>query len=286
MHVAVTLVGRCVRRMAEAPRDGCVIATFRRSLYIRDTSGAIGCIGMPGLGAGPLNALCDRWPDESVATGEPTRWSGTNLEIAGQCFDFGTAALWQPASIPRPADLAGSLALLKDVAARDRPARGFGRMIVALIDGSQWTSDDPFARAGGDGVRRLADWLAAPTGEPPSAVETLIGLGPGLTPAGDDALGGALITARALGRAGLADRLAAWVMPRARERTSDISFAHLAAAAEGQGAAALHDTLSALARCARTDLVAGLHHVDAIGHSSGWDALTGATALLVALTRS
>lgn len=259
------------------------MATFRRSLYVRDEGGAIACLGVPGLGAGPLNALCDGWPDEPIVAGVTTNWAGSELEIGARWrFDFLSAATWQPAPLPA-CSLARALPLLASTAAADVAPRGLGRIIQTLLQNAPWACDDPFERAGSDGVIALARWLAVPVAEPPAAIERLIGLGRGLTPSGDDALGGAMIAARAFGDSELADRLAAWLMPRAKTATSDISFAHLAAAAEGQGAAALHDTMHALACADRTSLIDGLRRLDAIGHSSGWDALAGATAALVAL---
>lgn len=285
MRVAVTLIGRQVSRMRATPRAGAVIATFRRSLYIRDAAGDIACFGVPGLGAGPLNALCDRWPDEPIAAGAPTRWDGGTLHIGSRSFDFGAAVPWRPEPVAAAHDLHAALARLADIVTGTVPARGLGRTIGALVNGAAWTAGDPFELAGGGGVMALAQWLAAPQGDPPAAVARLIGLGPGLTPSGDDALGGAMIALRGRGRADLADRLAGWVLARAKAATSDISYAHLAAAAEGEGAAALHDTLAALARGDADGLVAGLRRLDAIGHSSGWDALAGAGAALVALAR-
>ncbi len=106
----------------------------------------------------------------------------------------------------------------------------------------------------------------------------LIGLGPGLTPAGDDFAGGAMIALRACGtaagHAALADRIAAWALPLAQERTNRISRAHLACAAQGEGHEALHDLLTFrdpekdLARLAR------------VGHTSGLDAAAGALLAL------
>lgn len=284
MRIAVTLVGRQVRRMIERPCDGEVIAVFRRSLYVRDAGGAIACFGVPGLGAGPLNALCDSWPEEPLTAGLATSWSGTTLRIGRLwAFDMGAAELWQPPAGNRATILAEGLSLLAKIATHGVTARGLGRLISPLVGVGSWVPDDPFERAGAAAVHTLGDWLAAPMADPPPALERLLGLGPGLTPAGDDALGGALIATRAFGRADLADRLAAWLLPRAKSATSDISFAHLAAAAEGDGAEALHDTLAALARADGDALRAALRRLDAIGHSSGWDALAGATAALVAL---
>lgn len=283
--VGVVCVGEHVRRMMERQRDGTVIAAFRRSLYVRDSNGAIACIGAAGLGAGPLNALCERWPGDTIPIGAATQWSARMFAVGEQWrFDMTPAEPWAPPQLPARRDMASGLRMLLGVAAADVPARGLGQMIDALVDDHPWTTDDPFARAGADGVLALKIWLAAPSGEPPSHVERLIGLGPGLTPAGDDALGGALVATRACGRADIADVLARWALPRAKRGTSDISAAHLAAAADGQGAAALHDVLVALARVEQADLVSALRRLDAIGHSSGWDALAGAVAALIALT--
>ncbi len=103
--------------------------------------------------------------------------------------------------------------------------------------------------------------------------DELIGLGPGLTPAGDDFVGGALIALRAAGNDALADRVSAWALELAEERTSRISRAHLRCAAAGEGHEALHDFLvtfgkESLARLAR------------LGHTSGLDAAAGALLAL------
>jgi hypothetical protein len=68
----------------------------------------------------------------------------------------------------------------------------------------------------------------------------LIGLGPGLTPSGDDYLGGVLVALRWLGRGLQANSLWRWLEPRLASQTSEISATHLAAAASGQVHEALH----------------------------------------------
>jgi len=50
----------------------------------------------------------------------------------------------------------------------------------------------------------------------------------------------------------------------------------LACAAEGEGAAALHDMLAALGNPVAPGFAGHLDAIDAIGHTSGWDALAGA----------
>lgn len=85
-----------------------------------------------------------------------------------------------------------------------------------------------------------------------------------------------MIALHALGCGASASRLAAWTLPRARGRTSRISCAHLSCAAKGEGAEALHETLSALVQSEDDRLDKSLARLGAIGHTSGWDALAGA----------
>lgn len=137
--------------------------------------------------------------------------------------------------------------------------------------------------SGGVPLIEIPDSIAAPAesflrwleGEG-SADEALIGLGPGLTPAGDDFVGGAMIALRAFGHVAAAERIAAWALPLAKARTNRISRAHLECAARGEGHEALHDWLAAPSG-------ANLARLASIGHSSGLDAAAGASLALRAV---
>ena len=100
-------------------------------------------------------------------------------------------------------------------------------------------------------------------------------MGAGLTPAGDDLIGGAIIALHALGRKALAKRIAKWAVSLSRTRTNRISRAHLACAAVGEGHEALHLALSAIL-AGRRSLRKELAALKRIGHTSGMDALCGA----------
>lgn len=270
-------VGSRVRRLIEAGREATVIAVFQRSLYLRDDEGRIACLGGMGLGTGPLNGLCADWPESAVAPGTRAAWRARTLSVGDLVIEAGAATDWRGARPAGPVDPADVKQGLQRLAAL--PARGLGRMIPTLIGDASVEPADRFEAAAFAGIAILAGWLRQANDEPPPALEKLIGLGPGLTPAGDDALGGALIALRLFGQAELADRLATWLLPRARGATSDISFAHLEAASGGEGASALHDTLAALAGD-DASLSGCVARLDRIGHSSGWDALAGAVAAL------
>jgi len=79
-----------------------------------------------------------------------------------------------------------------------------------------------------------------------------------------------------------AARLAGWALPLAATATGRISRAHLACAAEGECGETVHEAILALLEGGLPDL----DRIDAIGHTSGWDALAGAVLALRALQES
>ena len=131
-------------------------------------------------------------------------------------------------------------------------------------------------------ARELASACGADDPAAAAAVATeLLGLGPGLTPSGDDYVGGVFFARALLARAGACDGLAwraaaALVLDGARGRTHPISIALLSDMLDGQAHAPLHDLARALAAGAPRDVALGAaRRVVGIGHSSGWDMLAG-----------
>jgi len=124
-----------------------------------------------------------------------------------------------------------------------------------------------------------------PSGFVQVAAARLLGLGGGLTPSGDDFVGGALFALR-LVHANDPGWLAAAAAIRtlASTRTHAISAALLADLANGESFAPLHQLLNAAMADASPQVV--LTHaraVTAIGHSSGWDMVAGIFAATAAL---
>jgi hypothetical protein len=111
----------------------------------------------------------------------------------------------------------------------------------------------------------------------------IIGLGWGLTPSGDDFLGGAMTALHHVGRGDLANALAQPVLAGAAHGTSAISAAYLRCAAAGHGFEALFDALECVLMGEGTRLEARLDAVAKLGHTSGWDCLAGSIAACGAL---
>ncbi len=304
MEIPVVLMGRVAAEAFQSEQAWEVCAVFTRSFYCKSSEGSLVCVGPRGLGAGPLNALClmpeaMRWDTGHLKPGAPAVCDGSILCVAGSfAFTLTEAAVWRPTCPVPPwskAMLAEGLARLAD-AVRAWPPRGG---LHGLVPGLIWPSrrelipDTPLVRMALPGIARLGRWLEESLADPlrgspaplPEA-EILIGLGPGLTPSGDDFVGGVLVALHAFGCSALAERLGAEVLSRAGRRTNIISVAHLACAAGGEGSAALHDVLVALLVPGAPDLPRCLRSIDAIGHTSGWDALAGATLTLAAVAQS
>lgn len=250
--VRVSSLGRFARA-ALLSGEARVIAVFERSAYV-ETPAGLACLGA--VGNGPLNARC------GLATSDIAVGDLIATDIDG-------AATWRPASAPKwNASIVGaSLMRLRAQAGPRLPSEGLGFVIDS-------------ARPRTIPIDALQRWLGDPTGDP-DAARGLIGLGPGLTPSGDDLIGGAICALHAAGRSAQAKRLAAWALPLARVATNRISNAHLACAAEGECGEAVNDAIVALMAGAPTDL----DSIDAIGHTSGWDALAGVALALSAAAR-
>jgi hypothetical protein len=109
----------------------------------------------------------------------------------------------------------------------------------------------------------------------------LVGLGPGLTPSGDDFLGGLLFAAHHLRAAypsafEQAGDLLRDFLQEARLLTNRISHTILADLAHGHGPAPLHDLIDLLWQAnPEPSWRDSAQHLIHIGHTSGWDMLAG-----------
>ena len=263
---------------------GRTVANFAHSLYIRLATGSFVCIGTQAIGAGPLNVLLthgDWLRLHPVAVGDPVATSASALVFADRHrVTWTRAVLWRPRAVSLPHNIVAThLRVLSALAPRLAPDVGLSRLAFAPHSGN----GDPvlsYAEPGWDGLERwAARCMAEPMAPAPDrSMSRMIGLGPGLTPSGDDVFCGVLIALGALGLDAARASLWSWLRPQLSARTSALSAAHLGAAALGQGHSALHAILA----CAAPDrfaVEASLLRLGQVGHCSGWDALAGVVAV-------
>lgn len=210
---------------------GTVAATFERSCYL-ELGGQIVALVLPDLLNGPINIVVSR--RRGVVFTDMHSGDEVHLEV-------GRAALW-PAEL-RPIE-AGRLAAARTrIAVVEAVLSGAPPESLAQPEGNPWRASEAISGLA-DGLRR-GDADAA--GE---AASRLAGLGPGLTPSGDDMLTGAM-TALTLVRGEEASALRRAIADAAVPRTTRLSAAYLDAAARGEAGEAWHMLRDALAGPAR-----------------------------------
>jgi hypothetical protein len=185
---------------------------------------------------------------------------------------------WRPDGAPTTTEAAMALRRgAARLAARAAPLgepRGFGAWLLGAPLGFPLDA----ARAHADALAR-----ACAADDPPQAATAagaLVGLGPGLTPAGDDFTGGAFFARARLARAGVVEA-AAWqtaasaVKTAAARLTHRIGVALLGDLLAGEGWAPMHELAAALARDDELAALDAARRLTRLGHSSGWDLLAG-----------
>ncbi|MCY4382534.1 MAG: DUF2877 domain-containing protein [Nitrospinae bacterium] len=289
----INLVGVFAREFLDAPDEANVIGVFRRSLYIENSSGRIACIGERGIGPGPLNALCEFSDDVDftriVEPGSPVEFRDAWIKLGPRMkIDISSPMDWEPEPLPIGWDLKifqQNLPFLIEYIAETGPREGLAPLIEHIVSGEEISNEDAFQTISWEGISDFRNWLSHSLNQggnldfPANALQ-LVGLGPGLTPSGDDFWCGVMIALHALGHFEIPEKIAGAVLCHAKERTNRISCAHMECAARGQGAQALHETVAAMGVADEARLRSVLRALNKIGHTSGWDSLAGVVCVL------
>ncbi len=292
----VVLAGSFAKEFLDAPGKARIISVFRRSLYVENTSGRIVCIGARDIGPGPLNALCEFSGDVDF---KKQMLSSVDALVAngfvrlGQGVGLDTSQIeeWKPEPFPVFRDFESLLCNLSFVAAwiDDRgPREGLAPLVPHIIRCEDLSSDDVFRQIAWKAISELGNWLSRRLSgraslDFSSVDNQLVGLGPGLTPSGDDFWCGVMIALSALGRFDVLGEVGTTLLQQARARTNKISCAHLECAANGQGAHALHEVLAAITTKGEHLVGRALRVLGRIGHTSGWDSLAGLVCVLMCM---
>lgn len=225
------------------PRSGIfhIHMRFERSLFLFSAKTKNGFfIVTPDIGAGPLNIV--------VASLHP----------------FAGMESFHPAAFPAAAPPYNSAAPHLDDAAMKHLHASLTRHLPGLAPEDSLchlSSETPLARRFQQGRAALAAHRYT------AAARLLAGLGPGLTPSGDDYLSGCLLALHLQGNTRAAAHLR-----RAIHTTNPVSNLFLHLARQGRVNAPLKALLAAPAGCGIRQRIAA---VCAFGHTSGADLLTG-----------
>jgi hypothetical protein len=279
--------------LADPGFSGKVLAVLSTAIYLLGDDGEILWVG---LGELPLHRRCLRASLQPGALRAGQRFFTQNgyLQIGqdaaielDQAIEWETSAV-EPEQVESLPVVNACLQRLLDFLPEPGKGAGLGQAIalISAIAGARDVTGRPldsvFARA----FRPIFDIAKASLRQDMAEVarkgRELVGLGPGLTPSGDDFLGGLLFAAQSLKTAYPGDfcweqevitDLTGW----ARKQTHSISYTILCDLALGHGPEPLHEVIRYLLtsqdlRCPMASVTRLLE----IGHTTGWDILAGA----------
>jgi hypothetical protein len=233
-----------------------VVAPLSSSFYAA-AAGQLIWIGGPRTALHPRAVLVDDVPSPS---------EGATVRVA-----IDGIALWRPAALsPAPRSRAAASAIRASLPPIGEP-RGLARLLTA--DGA----GDLVLDKARSHVAALARACAADDASAfGDAARPLLGLGPGLTPSGDDFVGGALFARRVLvGMIPAWEAAARRLVADAATLTHPISARLLGDLAAGEAWAPLHDLATALTAEDVDGAIIAARAVTLLGHTSGWDLLAG-----------
>lgn len=294
LHPSVLCLGATAREVLAASSGGRVLAVLARAVYLESEGGELVWLTtdeapMHGRGISLRGTL----PRPGVGSTYVSCADGLTLD-GGPVLTWGQAGVWRPPPLCAEArlslsDLGRYLPSVRSFVDALPAPRGFGVLLGSILARPNEMAFDIEAagssrvlRQGLPAIRGIMD--AGRAGDPAgilAAAEDLIGLGEGLTPSGDDFIGGILFGSATLyATYGLPAHIPSDALQRflavARDRTNRISSTLLRDYAAGQGPEALHRYLRALLAGEPVAVISRLaSDVIRIGQSTGWDSLTG-----------
>ena len=294
MNFTLTQIGSSACTFLASGQRGKVLAAFSKAIYLLTETDELFWITTVDS---PMHRCCaqitpsfDRLrtaPLPGLLAGSPFHVQGHRLMIAPDfVFEIDHALIWNAPHLNSVIDIAElpsriySLFSCLDLF----QAKGFGNFIPQILSSFTINFTDPILRHAQplvlDMVRACLDHQPSRI---PSIANKLIGLGTGLTPSGDDFLGGMFFAIHQLLAAYPDNGFSDYAIPLEpyRSRTHVISYTLLADLAHGYAVAPLHQFINGLLRGDSFEEIApSVSQLTSIGHSTGWDLLAG---LLVGL---
>jgi Protein of unknown function (DUF2877) len=279
------------RDLASAQPGWHVHSAFRTAFNLVTPDGdLLGVVSAP-AGNGPATIVLDPVTsgsafDSLLIPGDPAWLTGQRL-VFGEVLvvDLGRVKLWDPAPIRRARwapENETRLAHVAKIASGLAPTEGLSPLLneaLALAIGSVERSETVHAdllvaQARGSLARMAAALRASRWTSALPAARELSGLGPGLTPSGDDLLVGLALGLRA-GLGSLPAPLCSVLRLAVEGRTTDLAVARVRHALAGHADEAVHRLLSAIVGGTGEGLDDAVKTALAYGHSSGADTLVG-----------
>ncbi len=295
-------MGQTARKLLTPGACGQVLAGFSRAAYLVTEQAELFWLASENA---PMHLRGLR-----IAGSFPKLVAGEKFFIEGECIkiapdlqvDFGDTSTWAVSTIPTEAalDIDQIPARVKSIfpASFDlSQASGFGLLIPKILSLAAGQLDDeaeidPVLALAWFGIYEIAKaCLLRDMSGLFQEANALVGLGQGLTPSGDDFLGGLLFCVNTIQRfypgiINLDSSEQALFIESAKQRTHLISFTLLKDLTNGQAVEPLHELIHSVLSDKPPESIRPTSCLPQIGHSTGWDLLTGALTGLLLTFRS
>ena len=276
---------------------GHVIAVFDSSIYLQTTNQII-CLGNKNLKNSPITIITSlpenfSFKSFQLEIEEKVLFFNGNIKIKDTTFvcDEKTK-IWHPAELKYPFIFdnvrQGVSHFHKILQHRDVKPRGFSEILFLKNLSPQKLNYTKKVLAE---ISECKHWICQSRITDnrafmprPDWAENLLGLGFGLTPSGDDFIGGVMIGLHICKKTLMAKCIWDHVHENISGSTSPIAGAHLHAASIGLGPTDIHELANAIVM-ANLDIIVNLtRSLDMIGQTSGWDIFAGVFVVIEALS--
>ncbi len=279
------------RTLRREPSVGEVLAVFPRTVHLRTGDGEMLALCSRGVENGPLNIRLDA-PNEFAFTslgllkGEKVCFSSKRISIDTRMFaDLSSLAMWQPRTLRKAlskTQISHNQRTLLELVVKEGRREGLLGLLSLLMPGHDVaTEGNPYVRRGLEAASQLLRGASSGNDdELRSGISGLIGLGPGLTPAGDDVITGFVTALREAERLGIVadgsfSNLERLIPVLSRGRTSLLSESMLRMACEGLAGESAAEMVNSLYGSDPRSVRKAARRLIGVGHSSGTDMLVG-----------
>ncbi|MCL4257497.1 MAG: DUF2877 domain-containing protein [Anaerolineales bacterium] len=278
-------IAPAARRWLETTQQARVLYAFETVVNLVNEDAEVVSLVSARLGDGPFSIVLEPsdFPLNIHAEAKLLVFEN-GLWLDDWLIDAEDAPQWQPvpdwpALHAQPAQLANAARQIAALLAQHAPADSLARLVLDPAASSPLPAR--ILQAAEQNIPFLFSGLREnDQAKLREAAKKLAGLGPGLTPAGDDLLLGAMYSLWATQPPAAAQQTAEHIAAIATERTHALSAAWLAAGARGEAAAPWHQLIDAIAAQDAAALQAAVMRILPTGHTSGADALAGFLGML------
>jgi len=298
-EIAVTCIGKMAKEFMCHADKWFVHSLHSHCFYCHDAKQNVICIGHQEIGRGPFTLQCtgsSPWPRHLLPSIRSFTMSDDRLiSESGQLqFNLQSAEIWDISLSDiclAELQLREDLHWLAGQARQYAPSESLGSLIPIFLDTGEEMLPEKGSTLSGLLKRRILDVVAVIRQWHDSSnsfynanimnlLQSLIGLGNGLTPSGDDFLAGMVMGLHKVGNHHMAVTLAAMLFAAAQEKTTQISLAFFQALFQDGLSESFYSFLNSIGKDLSTGNERLLGDVTRFGATSGWDTVAGITFIL------